>query len=291
MATRAIVSIKLGDIAPDPDQPRKVFDADGIEELAASMEKNGLLTPITVMRQGDVYIIIAGERRFRAATSLGWETIDAIVFEGAAEKAKCLQLLENIVRRDLNPVEKARAYQEFMNRGYTLQEIADILGTGAGQITWAMGVLKAREDVQHMVSQGQMTITVGVSLGKLTLNGQARALRVMNENPLQPMECVKLCDQLWGQENAVDMFPANTVQVLSDREVEVRGKVRTAMEKAVRAVDELNEIEDADPGTISASLLGELETQEQRMDLLIKALRRVKDSLTNRRVAMLGGVA
>ncbi len=98
---------------PDLEQPRKTFDEEALQELARSMDSNGLLQPITVRPDEDDFILIAGERRWRAACLLGWETIPAIVRSDVTlgEAAK-LQLLENIVRRDLNRVEEARAFQK-----------------------------------------------------------------------------------------------------------------------------------------------------------------------------------
>ena len=108
----AYQAIELRRVRPDPDQPRRRFDEAALRELAQSMASNGLLQPVTVRPDEDDFILIAGERRWRSACLLGWETIPAIVHSDVTlgEAAK-LQLLENIVRRNLNPVEEARALQ------------------------------------------------------------------------------------------------------------------------------------------------------------------------------------
>ena len=110
----AYQAIEVRRVRPDLEQPRKTFDEEALQELAGSLDSNGLLQPIVVRpdpegNNGD-YLLIAGERRWRAAGILGWDTIPALIRDDvtASEAAK-LQLLENIVRRDLNPVEEARA--------------------------------------------------------------------------------------------------------------------------------------------------------------------------------------
>ena len=116
----AYQTIELRRVRPDPDQPRKHFADAALQELAGSMDSNGLLQPVVVRPNGSGYILIAGERRWRAACLLGWKTIPAIVRSDVTlgEAAK-LQLLENIVRQDLNPVEEARALQRMQDEGYT----------------------------------------------------------------------------------------------------------------------------------------------------------------------------
>jgi len=283
--TKEIVRLKLSEITADPGQPRQVFDQDGLDELAESIKSNGLLQPISVRAIDGGYTIIAGERRYRATELTGADSIEAIIFEVEEMKAKELQLLENIVRRDLNPIETAQAYQSFIDKGYTAEAIGQLLGRGSSQITWLLGLLNAGEVTQHLVAKGHITVWVGVELGKLTYNGQTRALRVMRDNKLSPTECIQLCKQIWGEENQVEMF----VPELSEDEVKARRRVTSAIEKAGRALAELDRIEEETPGIITAAVASELDTTEERVDLLIKSLRKLKTRLTGKRVAMLKG--
>ena len=114
--TKEIRQIPIWAIKPDPAQPRKDFDEDELQELAQSIHRNGLLSPITVKTNGDgEHIIIAGERRYRAHQILDTETIECIVYNGS--NGKELQLIENINRKDLNYMELAEAYRSYLDWG------------------------------------------------------------------------------------------------------------------------------------------------------------------------------
>lgn len=127
-----LVELDLGDIEANSDQPRRYFSEESIEELASSIKAYGLLQPILVSRQSEQggkrppYVIVAGERRFRACTKLGQATIPVIIIDGHDQE---ISLIENLQRQDLNPVEEAEAIARLMDeRGYTQESVGDILG-------------------------------------------------------------------------------------------------------------------------------------------------------------------
>lgn len=123
-----IVEIDLDNLIPNPDQPRKSFDEEVLRELASSIDKHGLIQPITIKKNptGDNYILVAGERRYRAHKLLGKTTIPAIVTEGAADE---IALIENLQREDLNPIDTAEALAKMSERyHYTQQELGKVLG-------------------------------------------------------------------------------------------------------------------------------------------------------------------
>ena len=111
----AVVEIRLGDIDPNRDQPRKKFDDEALAQLADSIRHSGVLSPILVARSGERYTIIAGERRWRAARLAGLETIPAIVREWDEIKRQEAALIENIQRENLNPIEEAQGIYTLMN--------------------------------------------------------------------------------------------------------------------------------------------------------------------------------
>lgn len=129
-----IVEVTLGDIRPNPDQPRKTFREESLAELAASIQRHGLIQPITVKRQEDGgYLLVAGERRFRAFEKLEKPTIPAIVTAGDAEE---IALIENIQREDLNPLEEAEALERMIERHhYTQEELGKIIGKAQNSIS------------------------------------------------------------------------------------------------------------------------------------------------------------
>lgn len=124
-----ISEIDLSKLRPNPDQPRTVFAEESLDQLAASIEKHGLIQPIAVTGDPDThgaFIIVAGERRFRAFQKLGRETIPAIQTSGATDE---IALIENIQREDLHPIEEARALANLIEKhGYRQEDVADVIG-------------------------------------------------------------------------------------------------------------------------------------------------------------------
>ena len=147
--------ISLRDIQPDPQQPRKHFDETKLQELAASMAADGLLSPIMVRPEGDKLIIVHGERRYRAALLLGWETIPATVQEISADRARVLALVENIQRSNLTPIEEARAFQSIMEtQGLTHDELAKTIGKSRSYVTQKMRLLKLPSHLSYFMEKG-----------------------------------------------------------------------------------------------------------------------------------------
>ena len=142
-----IVEIDLRDLHPNPDQPRKTFSEESLIELAASIERHSLIQPITVKRLDDgTYLLVAGERRFRAFERLGRPTIPAIVTTGDAEE---IALIENIQREDLNPLEEAEALARMMNRHrYTQEQLGQVIGKSQAAVSQALGLLNLPETIK-----------------------------------------------------------------------------------------------------------------------------------------------
>ncbi len=150
-------------IIPDPDQPRKQFDEDELKQLAASIKKHGLLQPIRVRwAEGrGLWIIIAGERRYRAYERLGRTEIDAVCVERQMENAtiRTQQLIENIIRDDLKPCETARAYQSLMQQeGWSAAELARQLSVPRSSISESLLLLKLPDDMQRRVDDGTFPV-------------------------------------------------------------------------------------------------------------------------------------
>jgi len=164
--------IKLGDIRPNPLQPRKEFRPQELADLEASLRMNGLLQPITVRPapRGTGYELIAGERRFRAAQRLEWTEIPAIVKEVDDRTLLSLALVENLQRADLNPIEEAEGYEQLINDfALTQNEVAEIVGKDRSTVANMLRLLALPASVRRLVWDGQLTI------------GHARALLGMRE--------------------------------------------------------------------------------------------------------------
>ena len=154
-----IVELDLDKVYPNPDQPRKIFDEDKLMDLAESIKEHGVLQPILVAPRGDKYMIIAGERRYRATQRAGLDKIPALVREMEAEQVMELALIENVQRDDLTPIEEARAYDLLMQKfGYTQEKLAKRMGKSRSAIANIVRLLALPEDVQQMVQDGKLTL-------------------------------------------------------------------------------------------------------------------------------------
>ena len=142
-----ITELDVEKIAPNPDQPRKYFDEKSLQELADSIEAKGLLQPILVrVGEGDTYVVVAGERRYRAHKLLNRPTIAAIITAGDSDE---IALIENIQRENLQPLEEAEALQRLIDtHGYTHEEVARVVGKARNTITSLLSILTLPEDIR-----------------------------------------------------------------------------------------------------------------------------------------------
>ena len=146
---RRMFEIELSKIEPNPDQPRKRFDEQGLQELAASIEKHGLLQPITLKRteEPERYLLVAGERRFRAHQLLGRERIYAIITDGNPDE---ISLIENIQREDLDPLEEAEAMARMMERySYTQEELGRVIGKAQNTVSEILRLTSLPERIKQ----------------------------------------------------------------------------------------------------------------------------------------------
>jgi len=154
----SIVKLKLIEVEPNKNQPRVRFDDEKIDELANSIKEYGVIQPIIVTKQNNYYQIVAGERRWRAAKKAGLGEIPAIIRNYTEQKNKEVALIENIQREDLNPIEKARALRELIDKyELTQQELADKLGISRSGIANTMRILNLDPRVIELVMQGSIS--------------------------------------------------------------------------------------------------------------------------------------
>lgn len=155
--TERVREIELGEIDPNPHQPRDHFDDRHLDELAESIKKNGVLQPVVVRRAGDRYQLIVGERRLRASGIAGKNTIPAIVRNVDDDDALKLALLENLQREDLNPIEEARGYIALRQRtGLSDKEIAAILGKNRSTVANTIRLLNLPAEVVGLIEEGRL---------------------------------------------------------------------------------------------------------------------------------------
>lgn len=156
--TEKVVEMKINEIEPNINQPRKAFDNDKIMELADSIKEHGVLQPIIVTKKDNYYQIIAGERRWRASKVAGLKTIPAIVRDYDERKIREVALIENIQRENLNPIETARALKELMEEhNLTQEQLSKTLGKSRSAIANTVRILNLDNRVLDLVSEGKLS--------------------------------------------------------------------------------------------------------------------------------------
>ena len=196
----AASTLPLREIEPDPAQPRKQFDDDALNQLADSITENGLLQPIAVRpkKLGTGYIIIAGERRWRAARLAGLDEVPVIIKDVTDEQAAALALIENLQREDLDPVEEAAGIRELMTRcNLTQEQAARKLGKSRSALANSLRLLSLPETVLELLKSGFITIGhAKVVLGLPAPELQEKAAQMIADNQLNVRQAEALCKKL-----------------------------------------------------------------------------------------------
>lgn len=204
------VVVKITQVEPNREQPRKNFGEDSLQELADSIKQFGLLQPILVQDKEDHYEIIAGERRWRAAKLAGLKEVPVIIRKYSKQEIVEISLIENIQREDLNPIEEAQAYKRLLNEFHLKQdEVAERVSKSRTAVTNSMRLLKLCDEVQQMLIDDMIS------------TGHARALLAVED----PEEQYALAQRIFDEK-------------LSVREVEKLVKDRKKPEKPKRKEDE-----------------------------------------------------
>ena len=178
------VMVKISDVEPNREQPRKSFDEDALLELSESIKQFGIIQPLIVQKRQDYYEIIAGERRWRAAKIAGLKEVPVIVKDYTEQEIVEISLIENIQRENLNPIEEAQAYKRLLTEFNLKQdEVAERVSKSRTAITNSMRLLKLDEKIQQMVIDDMIS------------SGHARALLSIEDKDLQYSLAVKIFDE------------------------------------------------------------------------------------------------
>ncbi|MER3482404.1 MAG: chromosome partitioning protein ParB [Meiothermus sp.] len=161
--------LPLALIKPNPDQPRRIFDQTALDELSASIKEKGLLQPLLVRPKGDMYELIAGERRFRASQQAGLREVPVVIRDISEREALELALIENLQREDLNPVEEAQGYKRLVDMGMTQEEVAQAVGKARVTVSNALRLLQLSAEAIKALEANKITA------------GHARALLMLPE--------------------------------------------------------------------------------------------------------------
>lgn len=178
------MTLKIKDIEINKDQPRKQFNEDSIQELADSIEQHGIIEPLVVTKRKNYYLLVSGERRWRAAMKAGLTEVPVIIKEYTDQQVLEIGLIENIQRENLNPIEEAQAYQKLINEFNLKQDdVAERVSKSRTAITNIIRLLKLSDEVQEMVIDEKLS------------NGHARALLAINDPEQQYEIACKVFDE------------------------------------------------------------------------------------------------
>ena len=179
-----VQDLKITEIDPNPEQPRRQFDDIKINELAEYIKVHGVVQPIIVKPLGSRYMIVAGERRWRAARAAGKTEIPAIVMDLDEKRLLEISLIENLQREDLNPIEEAKGIQVLLDRlGLTQEEAAERLGKSRPAVANALRLLNLSEDIQRLVYENKLSV------------GHARALLAVKDEKLRKEIAAKIIEK------------------------------------------------------------------------------------------------
>lgn len=178
---RNVGRVDVNQVVPDPDQPRAEFSEEAMDRLASSIRDKGQLFPIRVRWSAALnkWVIIAGERRWRATRRAGLETIDCVFVEGDLSRAELLsqQLIENLLREDLRPIEEAKAFRELLAlNGWTGRQLSDALRVPPSKVTRALALLDLPDDLQQRVELGELPPRTAYEIAKLDDDEKRRRL-------------------------------------------------------------------------------------------------------------------
>lgn len=186
-----IVTLKINDIEPNKEQPRKEFDPDQLNMLAGSITKHGVIQPLTVREKNGAYQIVAGERRWRAAKIAGLSEVPVRIMELTDSETAQIALIENLQREDLNPIEEANGYKILSEKyGLKQEEIASSVGKARSSITNTMRLLDLPEEVKELTRQGMLS--QGHCKALLSLQDEVKQLELAHKTASEQLSVRQL---------------------------------------------------------------------------------------------------
>jgi len=198
-------------IEPNPEQPRTRFEDEHLNELAASIRVNGIVQPIVVRKHGTRYQIVAGERRWRAAQRAELRRVPVVVKEVSDDKLLEIALIENIQRRELNPIEEANAYHKLMEQiGLTQEQVATRVGKERTLIATTMRLLQLPTDIREYISEGKLSLSHG------------RAILMSNDQSIQKavaLEAIEKGLSVRATESAIKRYANQKSQTIENNTV------------------------------------------------------------------------
>lgn len=177
---KAVIELKINEVEPNTEQPRKHFNDEKLSQLAESIKQYGIVQPLIVKKDGNTYKIVAGERRWRAARLAGLQTVPVIVKDLTSKQVMEIALIENLQREDLNPIEEAEAYEKLISDfGMTQEEISVAVGKSRPAIANSVRLLTLQDKIKEKLIAGE--ITSGHARTLITIDDPELQLKIVDE--------------------------------------------------------------------------------------------------------------
>ncbi len=270
-------SLAINLIFPNPDQPRKLFDQKALEELAGNIKQYGILQPLVVTRRGKKFLLIAGERRWRASQLAGRKYVPVRVIQADAAMVEELALLENIMRRDLNLIEEAKGYQALLDRGYTVETLAAKLGfKQPWRVTERTQLLTLSGDYQDAVIKGILSPSQGFELSRLPREQQPVVFRKIRDGQLNSYDKLRaFVTAMVHIEETMALFDVPEITAVEKKALSSYEKmIEKCMEVVRKAYD------DNDLVVLKKVTRANVQTNLDRLDLITKGLANIRKVLT-----------
>ena len=255
--TSAPQKLKITEIEPNKKQPRKTFNDEALQALADSIVENGIIQPLTVRPYGDVYQIVAGERRWRAARLAGLKEVPVTVIEADDKTAAELAMIENLQREDLNPIEEAAGYRVLIQQYHmTQEEAANRVGKSRSAVTNVLRLLDLDEAVQKLVENNLLTAGHARALVPLSPSRQVQAANLIIEGGLSVRQAELLAKRLSTEQAPKKKKDVDEVDYTAEAQKDlasrlgrgvkiVTGKKKGRIELEYYGMDDLNDLLDA----------------------------------------------
>jgi ParB family transcriptional regulator, chromosome partitioning protein len=270
-------TLPLDLIYPNPDQPRKLFDQKALEELAENIRQHGLIQPLVVTRRGDKFLLIAGERRWRASQIAGRTEVPVRIIEADDATVEELALIENIMRRDLNLIEEANGYQALLDRGYTVEALAAKLGfKQPWRVTERTSLLNLAGDYQDLVVKGVLSPSQAFELSRVPREKQAVVFRKIRNGELNGYD--KLRAFVTAMVNIEETMALFEVPAMTEQEEAALTSYERMIERCVEVVRKA--YDDNDLVVLKKVTRANIQTNLDRIDLIMKGLTKIRKALT-----------
>lgn len=269
--------INLDKIFPNPNQPRTQFDQAKLQELSDSIKEHGLMEPIILVRRKGGYMIVAGERRFRACQMAGLKKTHARVIKANKRKVAELALLENLQREDLNLIEEANAYSQLIEMGLTMKQVAQKMGfKQTWRIQERLNILKLDPLYQECMIKNIITPSQAQELSRLSLEGQQVLFKMIKDgrantyNKLRALANTILFKEQYGEQTTLVNEPTKT-------EIKIKNKYDRMVDRLLQFITRSFSLDDL---TVLKSVISSsVSLNIEKIDLIVEHLQKIKKAM------------